>query len=71
MKVNQAAQTFSCSVADALEYFSSVLKLKQFHGFEATVKLIHIIDRLFDILNSRNPWGTVFKSAMRIGNNQA
>ena len=71
MKVNLAAQTFSSSVADALEYCSSVLKLKQFLGSEATVKFIRIIDRLFDILNSRNPWGTGFKSAMRIGNKQA
>ena len=32
MKVNLAAQTFSSSVADALEYCNSVLKLKQFEG---------------------------------------
>ena len=75
MKVNLAAQTFSSSVADAIEYCSTVLKLRQFQGSEATVNFIRIIDRLFDILKanpySRNPWGTGFKSAMRVQNKTA
>eukprot|EP00795_Rhopilema_esculentum_P007827 gene7827-13692_t len=40
MKVNLAAQTFSSSVADAIEYCANVLKLQQFQGSSATVKFI-------------------------------
>ena len=36
MKVNLAAQTFSASVADAIEYCTNTLKLDQFQGLEAT-----------------------------------
>ena len=68
MKVNLAAQTFSSSVADAIEYCSSVQELKQFQGSEATVMFIRIIDLFFDVLNSRNPWARGFKSAMRVTN---
>lgn len=68
MKVNLAAQTFSSSVADAIDYCTSVLKLKKFEGSAATVKFIRVFDRLFDILNSRNPLGKGFKSAVRIQN---
>eukprot|EP00794_Sanderia_malayensis_P012242 gene12242-13503_t len=41
---------------------------KQFQGSEATVKFICIIDRLFDVLNSRNPCAKGFKSALCSGN---
>lgn len=68
MKVNLAAQTFSASVADALEYCSDVLKLREFWGCAATVKFIRMVDQLFDILNSRNPLAKGFKSALRIAN---
>ena len=71
MKVNLAAQTFSSSVADAIEYCSDVLKLKQFVGSGATIKFIRLFDRLFDILNSRNPCAKGFKSALRINNKEA
>lgn len=68
MKVNLAAQALSSSVADAMEYCSSVLKLKQFQGCEATVTFIRMFDHLFDILNSRNPFAKGYKSALRISN---
>ena len=71
MKVNLAAQAFSSSIADAIEYCSSVLKLQEFQNCEATVKFIRLIDRLFDVLNSRNPFGKGFKSALRINNKMA
>ena len=54
MTVNLAAQTFSSSVAGALEFCSDVLKLKQFEGPTATIKFICLFDCLFDILNSWN-----------------
>ena len=68
MKVNLAAQTFSSSVADVMEYCCNVLKLTQFQGCEATVKFIRLFDRLFDILNSRNPCARGYKSALRVSN---
>lgn len=68
MKVNLAAQVFSSSVTDALQYCSHVLKLPQVSGCNATVKSIHTFDRLFDILNSRNPFAKGFKSALRVSN---
>ena len=71
MKVNLAAQAFSSSVADAIEYSANVLKLKQFEGSAATVKFIRLFDRLFDVLNSRNPCAKGYKSALRVNNKGA
>ena len=68
MKVNLAAQTFSSSVADAIEYCTTNLKLSRFQGSVATVKFIRLFDRLFDALNSRNSLAKGFKSALRIQN---
>ena len=51
MKVNLAAQDFSSSVADAIQYCANVLKLTQ---FQATFEFIRLFDRLFDIFNTRN-----------------
>jgi len=70
MKVNLAAQTLSSSVADALEFCNVTLKLPQFNECEATVKFIRIIDRLFDLLNSRNPLARGYKAPLRQTNEQ-
>ena len=55
MKVNLAAQTFSSSVADTLQFYRDDLNLASFAECGATVRFIHIIDRIFDLMNSRNP----------------
>ena len=68
MKVNLAAQVFSSSVADAIEFCEQNLQLPQFKGSSATVKFIRIFDPLFDVLNSRNPCAKEFKSALRVQN---
>ena len=66
MKVNLAAQTLSSSVADALEYCEGKLHdMPQFNGCGPTVKFIHVFDRLFDVLNSRNPRANSFKAPIR------
>ena len=65
MKVNVAAQTLSASVADAIEFCRVNLKLYQFTGSEATVHYLRVIDRLFDILNSRNPFAKGYKAPMK------
>ena len=66
MKVNLAAQTLSSSVADALEYCEGKLHdMPQFNGCGPTVKFIRVFDRLFDVLNSRNPRANSFKAPIR------
>ncbi len=67
MNVRLAAQTLSSSVADAIEYFQ-ISGDPAFQGADATIKFIRIIDRLFDLLNSRNKFGKGFKSPMHLGN---
>ena len=68
MKVKLAAQTFSSSVADAIEFCDKTLNLKQFNGSEATVKFIRLINDLFDVLNSRNPLGKSYKAPLSVTN---
>lgn len=54
MKVRLAAQTFSNSVSEAINFCSNVLHLPEFSSSEDTVEFIKNIDILFDILKSRN-----------------
>ncbi|KAL3183923.1 hypothetical protein MRX96_006247 [Rhipicephalus microplus] len=68
MKVRLAVQTLSSSVADALDFCESTLKLPQFKGAHATAEFIRMFDRLFDVLNSRNPFGRSYKAALRKAN---
>ncbi|KAG9275028.1 DNA transposase THAP9 [Astyanax mexicanus] len=68
MKVNLAAQVFSSSVADALEFCNRELHLPQFRGCEATVEFIRTIDCAFDVLNTRNPLDKGFKAPLRPSN---
>ena len=63
MKVNLAAQTFSRSMAKALEFVSK--DLPKFSDVSATTEFIGIVDRLFDTLNSKNPFPKELKSVMR------
>ncbi|KAL1277059.1 hypothetical protein QQF64_023732 [Cirrhinus molitorella] len=65
MKVNLAAQLFSRSVADALEYCEQELKYPQFSGCSATVHFLRTIDAAFDVLNSRNPLGKGHKAPIK------
>ena len=54
MKVILAAQTFSNSTADAIEYCNKVLHLPEFRNSEGTVRFIKCIDRLSNFFNSRH-----------------
>lgn len=60
-----AAQTLSASVADSLEFLQKDLKLENFKNCNGTVRFIRIINHLFDILNSKNPFAKGYKSALR------
>ena len=55
MKVKYAAQTLSSSVAAALETLRKDDD-PSFRGTEGTIKFIRVVDRLFDLLNSRNKY---------------
>ena len=55
MNVRLASQTLSSSVANAIEFMDIVMKDRKFEHSNGTVSFIREIDRLFDILNSRNP----------------
>ncbi|EZA46777.1 THAP domain-containing protein [Ooceraea biroi] len=67
MNVRLAAQALSSAVADAIDYMGKS-GYKDFANSEATVEFIHIFDRLFDMMNARQIFGTGFKSPMMIQN---
>lgn len=53
MKVKLAVQTFSKSVADAIDFCRDILKIDEFKNSEATSNFIRRINDGFDILNSQ------------------
>lgn len=60
MNVKLAAQLFSDSVADALQ-FCLDSGYSEFEGCEATIKFLRLFNRVFDILNSRSLHATGYK----------
>jgi len=50
MRVRVAVQTFSNSVADAIEYCMNDLHLPEFQEAEATIKFCRLMNNIFDIL---------------------
>ena len=64
MKVGLAASTLSRSVADALDFCRIDCKNPKFSESAATSKFLRMIDRVFDILNSRNPLARGTKAPM-------
>ena len=68
MNVRLAAQTLSSSVADAIEFLDVGMKNQKFQNSSGTVKFVRTIDRLFDMLNSRNPVGKGYKQPLRSTN---
>lgn len=58
----------SSSVADAIDFCREQLKLPEFENSEATSKFIRVIDRLFDISNSRNPFAGGYKAPFKLDN---
>lgn len=67
MKVKLAAQLLSSSVAKALQFLRAQ-KYAQFIDSEATQYFISVVDRLFDILNSRSIMARGFKKPMNRSN---
>ena len=50
---------------DAIEFCDRDLKLPLFAGSSATVEFIRLINRIFDVLNSRNPCARGWKAPLR------
>lgn len=69
MNVRLATQLISSSVADAIDFLRQSGNPK-FIGSEATVQYIRMLDRLFDLMNCKNPMGSGFKSPMRLENKE-
>ena len=67
-KVRVAAQTLSNSVAEAIDFLRVEMNLPEFAGSEPTTRFIRTIDKLFDMLNSRNPFSRGYKSPLRLSN---
>ena len=68
MKVKLAAQIFSSSVADAIDFCRDDLELAEFKGSEGTCKFLRMVDGMFDCLNSKNPKQKSFKAPMTTRN---
>ena len=66
MNVSLAAQTLSSSVADAIDFLNISMKLPEFQDSSGTVKFVRTVDRLFDMLNSRNPLGKGYKKPLNL-----
>lgn len=69
MNVELAAQTLSSRVADALNF----LEKKQHPDFVdcyATIHFIRVLDRVFDVLNSRSPYGRGCKQPLKLSTKQ-
>ena len=66
--MNIAAQTLSSSVADAIDFCRQELQLNQLKDSEATARFIRMIDRLFDMFNSRKPFCCNYKAPLRVSN---
>ncbi|GFN81903.1 THAP domain-containing protein 9 [Plakobranchus ocellatus] len=65
VKVNLAAQSFSASVADALEYCQDGLHLLDFQNVQGTVRFLRFVNHLFDVLNSRNQYAKGMKGPLK------
>ena len=67
MNVKIACQTLSASVADSIEFLMQSGN-SDFKNAEGTIEFIRTIDKLFDLLNVRNPFGKGYKQALRLSN---
>jgi len=67
-KMKIAAQTLSSSITDALEFCNKNLKFSEFCDCSGTVEFTRVIDRLFDVLNSRNLLAKRYKCPLKTEN---
>ena len=68
MNVKIVCQTLSASsVADSIEFLMQSGN-SDFKNAEGTIEFIRTIDKLFDLLNVRNPFGKGYKQPLRLSN---
>ena len=67
MNVKIACQTLSASVADSIEFLMQSGN-SDFKTAEGTIEFIRTMDKLFDLLNVRNPFGKGYKQPLRLSN---
>ena len=65
MNVKLAAHVLSNSVATAIEFLMNS-NHPDFKHAEGTIHFIRTIDRLFDLLNTKNPFGKGYKTPLRL-----
>lgn len=65
MKVKLVAQTFSFSVAKALQYLRETNYSPNFENCEATEQFVSFMNDAFDILNNRNLLAKSFKASVQ------
>lgn len=70
MKLKLAAQVISVRVAAAIENCNKEINLLKFKDSEGTIAFLRIFDKLFDALNSRNPFGKSSKAPMKVTNRE-
>ena len=68
MKVKLAAQVFSASVTESLQFLENDLKDLKFKGCSSIIEFMRNIDRLFNFSNSRHLFGKVLKAPIRAFN---
>lgn len=68
MNVKLAAQVFSNSVADAIDFLREDLKLPEFQNSKETSDFIRLINNTFDLLNSRSKFGKRFNQPLSLKN---
>ena len=69
MNVKRASQTLSSSFTDALKYFL-ISEHSSFRNSEDTIKFSRSLDRLSDLLNTRNPFGIRIKTQLKLSNKE-
>ena len=67
MKVNIATQTLSSSVEDTIQFLMEFGD-RRFKNALATIQLFRIIDKLFDLLNSKNIFANGSKTPLKMSN---
>lgn len=70
MDVRLAAETLSNSVANAMEHLKQE-GVKAFQNSDETIAFIRIIDRFFDIFNSKKEKKDIFKSPIKISTKES
>ena len=68
MKTCLAAQTLSKSVAKSISYCDKIKNIPEFRDSDGTVNFVHVMNDLFDLLNSKSKFGKGSKAPLNRDN---